>query len=128
MRPPLDLRGERYGRLVALQRQQDGRWLCQCDCGQRTIVRLNNLRSGRTQSCGCLHKEIMSGGGEVSVSKPKNPDSQAREAFAAWNRCTARDQSNVLYALDVMAQKHASLKDCFQAAQDVLKACTLKKK
>lgn len=29
------------------------RYLCLCDCGEETIVRLEYLRSGHTQSCGC---------------------------------------------------------------------------
>ncbi len=29
-------------------------WLCLCDCGQRTVARAENLRSGNTKSCGCL--------------------------------------------------------------------------
>lgn len=28
-------------------------WLCQCDCGNTTIVSSNNLVSGTTNSCGC---------------------------------------------------------------------------
>ena len=29
-------------------------WLCECDCGNITIVSGNSLRTGNTQSCGCL--------------------------------------------------------------------------
>lgn len=32
------------------------RWQCQCDCGNTTIVQNNHLESGRTKSCGCLHR------------------------------------------------------------------------
>ena len=64
----LDLTGQRYGRLVVLHEAEpiigdDGktirRWLCKCDCGNETIVRHSGLRSGKTQSCGCLHREIV---------------------------------------------------------------------
>ena len=30
------------------------RWQCVCECGTLTVVRSGNLRSGHTQSCGCL--------------------------------------------------------------------------
>lgn len=30
-------------------------WLCKCDCGKLTEVRIGNIRSGRTKSCGCLN-------------------------------------------------------------------------
>lgn len=35
-------------------------WLCQCDCGNETIVRGDNLKNKTTQSCGCLSKYISS--------------------------------------------------------------------
>lgn len=59
---PIDLTGQRFGRLVVLSengRSHSGkkRWLCQCDCGNQTCVVAGDLRSGRTRSCGCLHKE-----------------------------------------------------------------------
>ena len=31
-------------------------WLCSCDCGNLTLVRYYNLRSGNTISCGCMRK------------------------------------------------------------------------
>ena len=55
--------GNRYGRLLVLGRadKRYGRgeayWWCHCDCGDDTVVRGNNLRSGNTKSCGCLWKE-----------------------------------------------------------------------
>lgn len=55
----VDISGQRFGRLTVLSlagQAKDGRfrWLCRCDCGTYTIVRGPKLRSGRTQSCGCL--------------------------------------------------------------------------
>lgn len=46
-----DLTGQRFGRLVALERE--GRyWLCRCDCGQLTRPTTHNLTSGNTTTCG----------------------------------------------------------------------------
>lgn len=58
-RPRLDIAGERYGRLLAVEiafvdARQAAHWLCHCDCGKQTIVRLSDMRYGRTRSCGCL--------------------------------------------------------------------------
>lgn len=59
----LDLTGDRYGRLTVISEadrvegNNDRWWHCQCDCGNRKIVRMNQLRIGRTKSCGCLKKE-----------------------------------------------------------------------
>ena len=59
----LDITGQRFGRLIALQPVDKDvrgkiRWLCQCDCNRRTcIVSRASLRSNGTRSCGCLVKE-----------------------------------------------------------------------
>lgn len=34
-------------------------WECQCKCGNKTIVRSDGLKSGRTKSCGCYKKNIL---------------------------------------------------------------------
>jgi hypothetical protein len=49
--------GSRFGRLVIISR--DGVNIhCQCDCGRSLTVRLSNLCTGHTSSCGCLRKEV----------------------------------------------------------------------
>lgn len=59
----MNLVGDRYGSLSVRARAilTDGRrgvyWHVQCDCGQKTIVRQDHLRSGRTISCGCAAKQ-----------------------------------------------------------------------
>lgn len=57
-----DLTGQRFGRLTVVEPYYDEhnhlRWLCECDCGNTTIVYSNNLTRGNTLSCGCLNKEI----------------------------------------------------------------------
>lgn len=57
----LALTGQRFGRLIAMQRVPNigrrVRWLCLCDCGEKTEVDAGQLRRGRTRSCGCLARE-----------------------------------------------------------------------
>ena len=53
----LDLTGERFGQLVAVRttgKSSSGQvlWLCKCDCGTEKEVITQNLRKGRTKSCG----------------------------------------------------------------------------
>lgn len=62
-RPPIDITGERYGRLIAIEeRYRIGTrsyWLCQCDCGNEVIAEKRDMRSGCTRSCGCLKREML---------------------------------------------------------------------
>lgn len=53
---------KRFGKLVVIQRMDNDKYghikyLCKCDCKQKKIVRIDSLKSGKTKSCGCLHKE-----------------------------------------------------------------------
>lgn len=56
-----DLIGQKFGQLTVLQRVSDIgeqiKWLCQCECGTKTIVTGGNLKSGHTTSCGCIHSK-----------------------------------------------------------------------
>ena len=59
----IDLTGQRFGRLTVIGEASHDmkthviKWYCRCDCGKITKVRIGNLRSGHTQSCGCLLRE-----------------------------------------------------------------------
>ena len=60
--------GEKYNRLTVIEKAEDyinpnnnnrsKRWKCKCDCGNITIVRSSDLKSGSIKSCGCLNKEL----------------------------------------------------------------------
>lgn len=55
-----DITGQRFGRLTAIKRIEGKKptyWLCECDCGNRKEIQLNNLTTGNSKSCGCLSKE-----------------------------------------------------------------------
>ena len=59
-----DITGQRFGRLVALERLNKKRgssfmWRCQCDCGKIVETSANSLLSGNTRSCGCLRIEAI---------------------------------------------------------------------
>lgn len=60
----IDLTNQQFGRLTVLHRhpeRKDNRtqWVCQCNCEEHNVVvvLVGSLRSGATQSCGCLQKE-----------------------------------------------------------------------
>ena len=56
----IDITNQQFGRLKVIERIPNTtpiKWKCICDCGNYTIVEGNKLKSGHTQSCGCLQKE-----------------------------------------------------------------------
>jgi hypothetical protein len=59
-----DIVGQRFGRLSVVakaerlhRKNRAAVWSCKCDCGGVVDVRADNLRSGKTKSCGCLSGE-----------------------------------------------------------------------
>jgi hypothetical protein len=56
-----DLLGQTFGDLKVVRRaernfakpREQAYWWCACACGNESRVRSDNLRSGRTASCGC---------------------------------------------------------------------------
>ena len=58
-----DLTGQKFGKLTILRRVEDrkrGRpmWLCQCECGNQTVVSSTRLLlPNGTRSCGCLRHQ-----------------------------------------------------------------------
>ena len=59
----IDLTGQRFGKLVALYPIYSGdknihtKWHCKCDCGNECNIDMGNLRSGKSQSCGCTNSK-----------------------------------------------------------------------
>jgi CDGSH-type Zn-finger protein len=63
-----DLTGQTFGRWTVIERAErpphvtnitGSWWLCECGCEKHTkkVVRGSSLTSGKSKSCGCLHKE-----------------------------------------------------------------------
>lgn len=59
----LNLIGQKFGRLTVIEqapnRGKRTQWKCKCDCGEECIKLTESLRSGTTQSCGCLKRETL---------------------------------------------------------------------
>lgn len=75
--------GQKFGKLQIIEKdvvKSDGTYLkCKCDCGNIIIARLNNIRSGKTLSCGCLKSK-----GEekiASILRKANIDFQQQYSF-----------------------------------------------
>ena len=54
----IDSVGQKYGKLTVLKylynKNRSRIYLCQCDCGNTCEVDINAVRTGNTQSCGCI--------------------------------------------------------------------------
>ena len=52
----------KYGRLEVLEsfktKSKHTKFICLCDCGNKVEVYSHHAKSGATQSCGCLNKEV----------------------------------------------------------------------
>lgn len=61
--------GDKFGKLTVIEKVEDyivpcngehrSQWKCYCDCGNISIVKDFNLKSGSIKSCGCLQKELL---------------------------------------------------------------------
>jgi hypothetical protein len=66
-----DLTGQRYGNLLVLgyagyvKKARETQWLCECDCGERKVYSLNNLRAGHVYSCGCARWRVLHGASDT---------------------------------------------------------------
>ena len=57
--------GKKFGRwtVYKFDRTDKGRkyfWWCECQCGNKKSIRIDQLNRGESKSCGCLQKEISS--------------------------------------------------------------------
>lgn len=79
---------EKYGRLTLIEmlehdaksRGRKARFLC--DCGNEKIALFGNVRSGKTTSCGCVHKEYQ--------RKPKTHGLTNSGAYHVWHSMLQR--------------------------------------
>ncbi|MBT9670431.1 hypothetical protein GPK34_00070 [Secundilactobacillus kimchicus] len=91
----IDIKGQRFGRLVAIKVDNSERpanstkayWLCKCDCGNSTIVSSYELRHG-TESCGCLI-------GESAKKRFTKHGGSGSKLYMVWSAMRQRcDNSN----------------------------------
>ena len=89
----IDLTGKKFGRWTVIQLGEKWkkvvRWHCECDCGGAGLVRIGDLRTGKSQSCGCLKRAICS---TVNIThghtKTHHVTPEYRAYSGAKGRCT----------------------------------------
>lgn len=80
-----DLTGKKFGRLtvLGLSEKKSGRksyWVCECDCGNKKLVRSDSLKRGQVQSCGCLKKEQ----NKINLDRTTHGDTPTGEHKRLW--------------------------------------------
>lgn len=79
----LDIAGQRFNRLVAIEHVKYKGWLCACDCGSRIFVKGGALTHGQ-KSCGCVQREY---GHRTSVTHGRSKSPEFRSWDGAIQRC-----------------------------------------
>ena len=107
-----DLRGQRFGRLTAIERLNEKRgkdtsylWLCRCDCGKEIKVSVNALLNGHYTSCGCgkrerMQQQAMSIAGQRCgrLTALKATDKRGSNESVIWQcRCDCGKETEVPY-------------------------------
>ena len=80
-----DLVGKKFGKLTVLSQVKERSinravfWVCKCDCGKKSKVSGNHLKSGHTKSCGCLYNP------EMNTKHGYNRRGNVRPEYTIWN-------------------------------------------
>lgn len=79
--------GTRFGRWTVTENSGPGERTvpCRCDCGTRKRATITNLRSGKSQSCGCIRREMVT---EHNTSHGQSGTSEYWIWKAMIQRCT----------------------------------------
>ena len=98
MPAPIDMTGEKYGRLTALHKDTPhGKrtfWVFKCDCGTVKSIDAAHVRYGRVNSCGCLAQELAPDHARKHLGK-----------FAGHNKTHGRSKDPVYYVWKAMHQR-----------------------
>jgi hypothetical protein len=109
MRQRIDLTGQTFGRLFVLKSAGSdtvghSKWNCICNCGKTIIADGYKLRSGHTQSCGCLQAERVSQANTLNLTKHGMSFGSRRKGhplYHIWrgmiDRCENSNRQNYQY-------------------------------
>lgn len=98
----INLTGKKFNMLTVIEDSGERMneqvcWLCKCDCGNTTIVRGHDLRSGRVKNCGCYDEKDLIGktiGKLTVVSRGENDKGSLHVVYncmcSCGNKCRIR--------------------------------------
>lgn len=94
MRNAIDISGQRFGKLVAVERSGSAKdnaalWKCKCDCGNTIVTRARSLIVGHTKSCGCSRKTDLIGQkfGRLTVVEYSHKDKRGNYTWKCLCEC-----------------------------------------
>lgn len=100
----VDLSGKKFGRWKVLDeiKRVNGiiHWKCECECGVKRFVNRNALTRKKSQSCGCLNREIARDVNIIHghVIGVRSDGKKATKEYTAWQsikqRCYGKNQIN----------------------------------
>lgn len=105
----IDLTGKRFNKLVVLREGKKSntgiiRWICRCDCGNESLVIGNQLKNGKTKSCGCLKNRLQRENllgkkfGKLTVIKKGTKTGSGQVRWICICDCGSRKEVEVLAA------------------------------
>ena len=84
----LNLLGQRFGRLVAVEKVEDrvSTWVFRCDCGKELVLKTSRILGGQ-KSCGCMRKEVAKEWVKSHTSHGESRTKLYRKYRSILNRC-----------------------------------------
>lgn len=81
--------GTKYGRLTIqkIHKSKHSKAECLCECGNTKTVFLDNLKRGKTNSCGCLYSETR---GRYGYADYKHGESNKTVEYRTWKSMKSR--------------------------------------
>ena len=96
----IDHIGIKFNRLLAIDKVDNNKYKYLCDCGNTTIKRRSDVVSGKTKSCGCYQKELITKRNK-ETSKYSLLDKSSKSLYGTWyrmiDRCTNSNSINYKY-------------------------------
>ncbi len=88
MTKPLDLTGQRFGRLTATESlgsiKTQRYWAVTCDCGNEDLVVARDLKNGKTTSCGCQQREAVANANKERLKHGGKRNGVSTTENSAW--------------------------------------------
>lgn len=117
---PLDLRGKRFGKLVAIKplpyKKETSKgilWLCKCDCGNEIEVTADKLSNNMVKSCGCLHRHNLTGKtfGKLKVIKQVKNKRSSNGKSLVW-LCECSCEKHTILEVSAIDLEQGKIKSC----------------